>query len=143
MNRMALVVLVGCGHSSSSPATADAPAHPDAASEVSTCATGDSTKIKFTRAEGCGNDGSVEFCIPSNNADVLARVHAVSTTITCGAGGGRAMCGDPSLLLCTYPTAYPGQCVAQYGAMNDPVWTQMCSLSAFAEIHEIVPTILE
>ena len=42
--------------------------------------------------------------VPSNNADVLARFHAVSTTITCGAGGGRAMCGDPSLLLCTYPT---------------------------------------
>jgi hypothetical protein len=143
MNRIAIVVLVGCSHSSSSPATADAPALPDAASQSSTCATGDATKIKFTRANGCGNDGSVEFCIPSNNADVLARVNAVSTTITCSAGGGRAMCNDASLLLCTYPTAVPGQCEAQYGAMNDPTWTQMCSLSAFAEIHAIVQTIFE
>jgi len=142
MNRIAIVVLVGCGHSSSSPATADAPAQPDAA-EASTCATGDSTKIKFTRVDGCGNDGSVEFCIPSNNADVLARVQSVSATIICSPGGGRAMCNDASLLLCTYPTAYPAQCEAQYGAMNDPVWMQMCSLSAFAEIHEIVQTIFE
>ena len=141
MKRIAIVLLCACSHHSTGSPQADA-AQPDAVA-ASTCTTGSPTKITFTRELGCGNDGSVEFCIPSNDAGVVSRVTAVSSTITCAPGGGRAMCNDPALLLCTYPTAFPGQCEADHGAMTSEVWAQMCSLSAFDEIHAIVPTIVD
>jgi hypothetical protein len=108
------------------------------------CATGHTDKLKFTYETSCGNDGGVEFCIPANDASTLAAVTGVSSTITCNAGGGRAMCSaTPGLLLCAYPTQYPGQCATQYGAMTDKVWADMCQLATLPQITQIVPTILE
>jgi hypothetical protein len=114
----------------------------DAASMV--CATGHTDKLAFTYETSCGNDGGVEFCIPANDTATHDVVTAVSSAITCNAGGGRAMCNaTPGLLLCTYPTSYPGQCITQYGAMTAKVWADMCQLAALPQITKIVPTILE
>jgi hypothetical protein len=139
---LVLVVLVACGENHAT-THADAPAPtPDAATRG--CAYGHTDKLKFTYATSCGNDGGVEFCIPANDPTTLGNVTAVSSTITCNAGGGRAMCNaTPGLLLCSYPTSYPGQCTSQYGAMTDQVWADMCELASLPQIAEIVPTILE
>ena len=138
-----VVVVTACSnhpavHVDSQPAGGSA----DAASRA--CATGHTDKLAFTYETSCGNDGGVEFCIPANDAATLTAVTAVSSTISCNAGGGRAMCNaTPGLLLCSYPTSYPGQCITQYGAMTDQVWDDMCQLAAQPQIAKIVPTILE
>ncbi|HET9987053.1 MAG TPA: hypothetical protein VFQ65_00995 [Kofleriaceae bacterium] len=145
MVRLASLVFVVAGCSNHADVRVDAhnaDSAADAASKV--CATGHTDKLKFTYETSCGNDGGVEFCISANDAATLGAVTAVSSTITCNAGGGRAMCNaTPGLLLCSYPTSYPGQCIAQYGAMTDQVWTDMCQLAALPQITEIVATILE
>lgn len=141
--RSLLVVLAACRN----PAEVRIDSHPaesgaDAAARV--CATGHTDKLAFTYETSCGNDGGVEFCIPANDAATLGAVLGVSSTIACTPGGGRAMCNaTPGLLLCSYPTSYPGQCIARYGAMTDAVWADMCQLAALPQITAIVPTILE
>jgi hypothetical protein len=138
------ILVVGCGDQASGvriDAAVDAP--PDVAAQLA-CTTGHEDKIKFDYATSCGNDGSVEFCIPANDASVMSAVAAISPTITCNAGGGRANClASPGLLLCTYPTQYPGQCLSSYGAMTVGVWSDMCALAALPQVTEIVRTILE
>jgi hypothetical protein len=71
------------------------------------------------------------------------QITAISSTIACGPGGGRAGCAVPGLFLCTYPTTFPGQCTSVHGAMTDAVWSDMCELSRFPQITQIVPTIFE
>jgi hypothetical protein len=134
-----ITVLAGCAeHGSSTGGPADGAQPPP------TCAVGDATKIKFTQDQGCGNDGGVEFCIPDNDAVLRTQLTAISSTITCAAGGGRAGClAVPGLLLCSYPTAFPAQCTSTHGAMTDDVWGDMCQISSLPQITEIVPTILE
>ena len=145
MVRLASLVVVVAACSNHADVHVDArneDAAADAAARV--CATGHTDKLKFTYEESCGNDGGVEFCIPANDPTTLGAVTAVSSTITCNPGGGRAMCSaTPGLLLCSYPTSYPGQCIAQYGAMTDKVWADMCQLAGMPQITEIVPTILD
>jgi hypothetical protein len=108
------------------------------------CSTGDLSKVKFTQADGCFNDGSVEFCIPMGDATVMSAVSTVSESITCAPGGGRAMCTG-SELLCFYPTVIRVECPIEHGvrtgAMTDAVWQDMCDLSAISQIDEIVRTI--
>ena len=117
----------------------DAP--PDAAA---TCPTGDSAKIKFDQGTGCLNDGSVEFCIPDNDAALRSELTVIAPAITCMVGGGRANClRQPGLLLCFYPTAVPDECVAQNGAMTETAWADMCAIAAKPAILEIVPTFAE
>ena len=138
-----LVVLAACSnHSGVSVDAHGADAAADAAPKV--CASGHTDKLKFDYATSCTDDGGVEFCIPANDATTLAAVTAVSSTIACNTGGGRAMCSaTPGLLLCSYPTSYPGQCTSSYGAMTDQVWADMCRLASLPQISEIVPTITE
>jgi hypothetical protein len=146
MRQLALVILaVGCGDQRSHTAI-DAAITIDTSADAPhlTCSTGHEDKIKFDYPTSCGNDGSVEFCIPDNNATVMSEVIAISSTIRCAPGGGRANCSaTPGLLLCTYPTTYPGQCLTMYGAMTVDVWADMCELAAIPEIVAIVHTILE
>jgi hypothetical protein len=137
-----LVVVLGCGDSEQ-PAT-----HPDAAKDApataDVCAGAGREKIKFSRAESCANDGGVEWCIPDNDPALQTMLATISPSIQCAPGGGRAGCYTPTgLLLCSYPTAYPGQCVTMYGEMTADVWADMCELAALPQITQIVPTILE
>ena len=135
---MLITVLAGCAEHGSSTGPVDGDQPP------ATCAVGDANKIKFTQDQGCGNDGGVEFCIPENDAVLRTQLAAISSAITCAAGGGRAGClRVPGLLLCSYPTAFPAQCTSTHGAMTDEVWGDMCEISNLPQITEIVPTILE
>ena len=142
MKWMLPVLLCACGESPEGSSPVDSGVEPDAVA-TATCTTGDPAKISFTRDKGCANDGSVEFCLPATDQAVRARVTAISSSISCAPGGGRAMCNDPGLVLCMFPTAFPTHCEAVHGAMTGEVWTQMCSLSAIDEIHQILPTLAE
>lgn len=140
---LALLGAVGCAHDPQQAAgTPDASA-PDA-SVGAVCANGQAGKLKFTAAQGCANDGGVEFCAPAGDASLMASLAAISPSIQCSAGGGRANCArTPGLLLCSYPTSFPSECTAVHGAMTTAVWTDMCALAGLPAITEIVPTILE
>jgi hypothetical protein len=141
---MVAIVVFGCGDQRRGlPIDASIDAPPDAVPQL-TCTTGHEDKIKFDYATSCGNDGSVEFCIPDSDPAVMTAVAAISSTITCAPGGGRANCfATPGLLLCTYPTLYPEQCLSYYGAMTADVWSDMCQIAALPQVTEIVRTILE
>ena len=108
MRRIALLMtLAGCTGSPQTPVDAliDVPITLDA---PDVCAGAGREKIKFTRDESCGNDGSVEWCIPDNDAQLQATLANISPSIHCAPGGGRAGCYQPAgLLLCSYPTGYP------------------------------------
>jgi len=135
--------VIGCGGGGQSPATDAASGVPDAEVALG-CATGNAEKINFSQQQSCANDGSVEFCIPDGDLELRDMMRAISTSITCAPGGGRAECNRvPGLLLCTYPTAFPEQCSTQHGAMTDEVWSDMCAISAFPEITAIVATFFE
>src|SRR5262245_6595757 len=68
----------------------------------SLCSVGDASKLKFTRADSCGNDGGVEWCIPANDTKLQSDLAAISSSIRCAPGGGRAGClATPNLLLCS------------------------------------------
>lgn len=142
--RIAIVVLlVACGSDSAKQPDAhvdlpvDAPAIPDAPPGCHT------EKLAFTQATGCQNDGSVEFCIPTNMG-IEAMLQTIEPAIHCAAGGGRAMCNaTPNLLLCTYPLAFPAQCATDHGAMTGDTFGDMCSIAAIPQVTMIVHTILE
>ncbi len=141
LGSLVVLALGGCGSGGRS--APDAPLSPtDITAEA--CTTGASAKLQFEQTTGCGNDGSVEFCIPDADAAVLASVQAISTTIRCAPGGGRARCtASPNLLLCFYPTTFPDECVADRGAMTAGAWDDMCRLTSLPEVAEIVHTIFE
>lgn len=144
MKRAILIVAVGCGHGMSPPEMGD---DDDGdviildAPRAFACPNGHSDKIKFEEASGCLNDGSVEFCIPDSDPQLRDALDAISPAINCVVGGGRAQClRAPGLLLCSYPTAFPAECVARHGAMTEEVWADMCELAGQPSIFEIVPT---
>jgi hypothetical protein len=142
-----LVTVVGCGGGGGgggggTPPAVDAPPSHEPDSAVGgVCHT---EKIAFTQADGCGNDGGVEWCIPDNDAALQTQLATISSSIHCAPGGGRAMCSArPSLLLCSYPTAFPAQCSTDHGATTDEVWRDMCEIAALPQVTMIVKTILE
>jgi hypothetical protein len=99
-------------------------------------------KIAFSQAEGCLNDGSNEFCIPSGDPAVQARVKSIASRVSCAPGGGRAGCISGSELLCFFPTG-PIECVARHGALTAEAWAQHCELAALPEVKRIVHTWFE
>jgi len=139
-----VVAVLGCGDNKPPRATPDARVVSPDADLVAHCTMGNADKIRFAQGDGCANDGSVEFCIPDNNAAVLSTLAGISTTITCAPGGGRANClASPGLLLCSYPTVVPTECVTHYGSMTTAAWSNVCAISGIPEVTEIVQTILE
>ncbi len=143
-----LVVIAACGDDGTVSPNIDAAPAVDAGIDARTvfpdAPAGCAGELAFTQATGCANDGSVEFCIPANNAALITQLETISPSITCAAGGGRAMCNaSPNLLLCFYPTAFPDQCTTAHGAMTDAVFTDMCQIAALPEVTMIVHTILE
>ncbi|MBA3820414.1 MAG: hypothetical protein H0X17_16095 [Deltaproteobacteria bacterium] len=143
-----LVVVVGCAGRSATeppqpPATPDAATSPDATT-LARCSTGDTPEIKFAQPDACANDGGVEFCAPDNDPALLSTLASISSAITCAPGGGRARCtASPGLLLCSYPTAVPIECVTPHGAMTDPAWADLCEIAALPQVTAIVHTIYE
>jgi hypothetical protein len=95
------------------------------------------TKMAFTQADGCANDGSVEFCIPP----VLATaIQMIAPTAACAEGTGQAGCDPATQLLCTFPTG-ASECVADHGALTDGAWGTLCGISMLPDVVEIVPTV--
>lgn len=145
---MLVMLLAACGDDGTVSPKTDAPLVADMATPIDAtfpdAPAGCAGELQFTQATGCANDGSVEFCIPAGNAALITQLQAISPSITCAAGGGRAMCNaSPNLLLCFYPTTFPDQCVTDHGAMTDDVFTDMCQIAALPEVTMIVHTIFE
>jgi len=134
----------GCEHGMTPPGGADDQPPPDAVVVELSCPGGHRDKIQFGQSSGCANDGGVEFCIPDDDPTLLDTLAAISPSITCAPGGGRANCARVTgLLLCSYPTAFPNECLATHGAMTVETWGDMCSISDLPVVLEIVPTILD
>ena len=88
------------------------------------------------------DDGSVEFCLPADDAASLTAVQAVSK-VNCGSGSsGRAGCNPATELLCFLPTGM-AECVAPQGAMTDKTWQTVCKISTVDAVTKIVPTVAE
>lgn len=138
------VLLSACTEHGMSPNTGDDDGPlPDAGTKLG-CDNGQAGKIKFTRETSCGNDGSVEFCIPDGDNNFEALLANISPNIRCAPGGGRANClATPGLLLCSYPTSFPAECTSPQGAMTDATWDDMCEIAGFSAVTEIVPTFVE
>ncbi len=95
-------------------------------------------KIKFTQQNACMNDGSVEFCIPANDPQALAKVRTIAPTIRCGPGRGRAQCtGEETLCFFDTSSVCP---TGHASVMPDQGWQTICRLAAQPFIREIVPT---
>src|SRR5688572_18318075 len=91
----------------------DAAAPGDSSVGQAACTGGTAAKLKFEQPTGCLNDGSVEFCIPADDPQLRATLAAITPGIRCEGGGGRAEClRVPGLLLCSYPTKVPEECVS-------------------------------
>ncbi|WP_437674076.1 hypothetical protein [Sorangium sp. So ce131] len=85
------------------------------------------------------NDGSVEFCLPTGDEALLARVRAIAPTVQAGSSRGRASCDVPAETLYMFPTG-EAECVAQHGALQDAAWDKVCRIAALPEVRAIVPT---
>ena len=96
------------------------------------------TELTFTQAQGCANDGSVEFCIPTT---LERAIELLAPTVTCAAGGGRAGCDPKTQLLCLFPT--DASTCTSGGALTDDAWATLCGLTMLPDVTEIVPTFFE
>lgn len=99
-------------------------------------------KIAFTQEQGCQNDGSNEFCVPSTDAATRAAVQRIAPAVTCGAGRGRAGCDPTTQRLCSFPTG-DRTCTGRHGALTDSAWSQHCQIAALPAIPRIVHTWFE
>lgn len=85
------------------------------------------------------NDGSVEFCLPTGNEELLARVREIAPTIEAGSSRGRAGCDVPAETLYFFPTM-DAECAGRHGALQDEAWDRLCRIAALPEVRAIVPT---
>lgn len=120
------------------------PTRERAASESTPKATACPTqKLSFTQETGCRNDGSVELCLPTGDAALLARVKAIAPTLhEAGASRGRAGCNVPEETLYFLPTG-EAECTARHGALTPAAWDTVCRLAELPEVHRLVPTWFE
>lgn len=110
-----------------------------AADQAAVCPAG---KIAFAQSDGCGNDGSNEFCIPKGDAATLMAVKRIAAAVTCGPGRCRAGCDPAAQQLCFFPTD-AATCTSPHGALTDSAWAQHCELAALPAVPRIVHTIFE
>lgn len=96
-------------------------------------------KIQFTRQDACFNDGSVEFCIPKDDAQAINSVEEIAPTVTCFPSGGRARCDTQTEMVCLVSTdAFcTGQTISSEG------WQTIQELATLPFIQKIVPTFYE
>jgi hypothetical protein len=99
-------------------------------------------ELAFTKGTGCQNDGSVEFCLPSGDDELLARVKEIAPTIQALPSQGRADCDVPAETLYLFPTG-EAECVSRHGALEDAAWDTLCRIAALPEVRKIVPTFYE
>ncbi|MCP3162260.1 hypothetical protein [Myxococcus qinghaiensis] len=97
-------------------------------------------KLDFTQETGCRNDGSVEFCLPTGDEALLARVRQItSTSLQSGASRGRVGCNIPEETLYFFPTG-DTECVSRHGALTPAAWATLCRIAELPVIRKITPT---
>ncbi|RJS17740.1 hypothetical protein DRW03_27325 [Corallococcus sp. H22C18031201] len=99
-------------------------------------------KFAFTREQSCRNDGWVEFCLPSDDTEALARVRAIVPDARTLPSGGRARCDVPAQVLVQLPTP-TSECTERHGALQEPAWERLCRVAALPEVQRVVPTWFE
>lgn len=122
MNVFPRSLLLAVSLSSCASAPGDAPIEsPASPAPTASCPT---AELAFTQANGCMNDGSVEFCLPTGDEALLARVREIAPTIQAGSSRGRAGCNVPAETLYFFPTG-DAECVAPHGALVDNAWDKL------------------
>ena len=96
-------------------------------------------KIQFTQDTGCLNDGSVEFCIPKDDPNIMTQVLAIAPNATFMNSGGRARCDTETQILCLVDVGR--MCRSDTpDAMTDAGWGTVCELAGLPFVVEVVPT---
>ena len=101
------------------------------------------SKLRFTRASACANDGSVEFCVPLGDDALRQRLLALSTELRFTSQRGRAQCEPTSERLVMFPTAKGPGGACETSTIADSAWTTICGLAAEPAVRVIVPTLYE
>ncbi|MFP2959650.1 hypothetical protein ACLEPN_17870 [Myxococcus sp. 1LA] len=139
MNRRLLALLLFTALPSCSTVSHETPAR-EQTSPALTCPT---HKFAFTQATGCRNDGSVEFCLPTGDAALLARVREIAPTVQPrGPSRGRAGCDAALETLYLFPTG-DAECEAHHGALTPDAWGRLCRIAGLPGVREVVPTWFE
>jgi hypothetical protein len=103
-------------------------------------------KIAFSREEGCLNDGAVEFCKPSGDAELAEALFAIEPGLEVLAGSrGRVGCelATHDLVLFPTPGHDPSVCTGRHGELLPEAWDRLCAIAAFPHVDLIVPTWFE
>jgi len=132
LSSLLLVGLSSCAAPPGDPAVES----PSSAASAASCPT---DELAFTQENGCVNDGSVEFCLPTGDDALVARVREIAPTIQAGSSRGRAGCNVPAETLYFFPTG-ESECVAHHGALVDAAWDKLCRIAELPEVRTIVPT---
>jgi hypothetical protein len=98
-------------------------------------------EIAFTQETGCQNDGSVEFCVPKDDAALKARLLEIDAAIKFVGSGGRARCDTSRQLLAMMPLG-DGDCV-DGDAMTDSAWNKVCLIATERAVSAVVATWFE
>ncbi|NVJ26863.1 MULTISPECIES: hypothetical protein [Myxococcus] len=97
-------------------------------------------KLDFTQETGCRNDGSVEFCLPTGDEALIARVRGFApTSLQAGASRGRVGCSIPEETLYFFATG-DTECVSRHGALTPTAWDALCRIAELPEVRKIAPT---
>lgn len=99
-------------------------------------------KLLFTQADGCANDGSIEFCVAKADAALQAEVRRLAPTVTTGGSRGRVGCEPEEEILFFFPTPGhdPAVCTGRHGALTDRAWGQLRALAALTGIRRFAAT---
>lgn len=81
----------------------------------------------------------MEFCLPTGDEALLARVRDIAPTVQAASGRGRAGCDAPAETLYLFPTG-DAECTERHGALQDAAWDKVCRIAALPEVRAIVPT---
>ena len=100
------------------------------------------SKIQFTQENGCQNDGSVEFCVPRDDAALKARLSAIAAEISFVDSGGRARCNLTTEQLGMVPVMREDDCASD-GAMTDEAWADVCRIASEPGVGPVVATFFE
>lgn len=101
-------------------------------------------KLAFSQADGCRNDGYVEFCVARADAALLDEVRRIAPSVRTTGGHGRAGCDSSRewLVLLPMPKDDPSVCTPD-GALAPAAWTRVCRIASLPGIRRVVPTWLE
>ncbi|WP_224244476.1 hypothetical protein [Hyalangium gracile] len=137
--RWTLSCLMVCGLLGACASTPTSPvAEPQPTSPAGDCPT---EKLAFTQATGCRSDGSLEFCVPKGDPQLLERLRAAVPELRAAGGGrGRAGCDLTREALYFLDTRPEQECVSGTAALTDAAWRKVCRIALEPAIARIVPT---